>query len=73
MTLKVFMLVAVDVGAQVPGQTFDPQKVRETTQEAVFNALWAAADRGFDHTLKDEVSLLVDYVEVKDSDMENEF
>ena len=67
--MKVFLTVAVDVWCDKEGVKPSTEDITDSVQEAVFNAISQAEQDGYDHALKDDISILFDYAEVKDTDM----
>ena len=65
---SVWLKVRIDVVPLRPeGEVSEPEATA-AAREAVFNALQAAEETGFDHDPADVFSLLVDYVEATDFD-----
>jgi hypothetical protein len=71
--MKVFLRVSVDVYSRQAGQMQEPEQVKEVVQEAIWNALYQAKDQGFDHSLSEQIGLLIDDVEVQDTDLIDQF
>lgn len=71
--MKVFLMVSVDVAAVETGQKFNKDDVAEAVEEAVFNALRDSEDHGYDHKMRELVSLTMDYVRVTMTDLHDDF
>ena len=64
----VWLKVRIDVVPVGPEREVSQPEATAAARVAVFNALQAAQEAGFDHDRADDLSLTVDYVEVADFD-----
>lgn len=62
--MKVYLNVRVDVNPVEEEVHLDPNDVAE----AVAEAIWEGRDRGYDHDLAGQISVLPDYVEIAETD-----
>jgi hypothetical protein len=65
----VWLTVRINVVPVTPGREISASEATESAREAVFNALYAARESGFDHERVDELSLTVNNVEVAEFDL----
>lgn len=66
--MKVYLNVRVDVNPVEEEVHLDPNDVAEAVAEAIANAIWEGRDRGYDHDLAGQISVLPDYVEIAETD-----